>query len=49
MRELAELRKNPPEGIRVQTNEEDMLSVTGVIEGPGTYCNLSTVDVLLTH
>ncbi|KXN90398.1 Ubiquitin-conjugating enzyme E2 S [Leucoagaricus sp. SymC.cos] len=34
MRELTELRKNPPEGIRVQTNEEDMLNVIGIIEGP---------------
>ena len=35
MRELSELEKNPPEGIRVQTSEEDMLDVTGIIEGPG--------------
>ncbi|KAF6749826.1 ubiquitin-conjugating enzyme/RWD-like protein [Ephemerocybe angulata] len=34
MREINELRKNPPEGIRVQTNDEDMLDVTGIIEGP---------------
>ncbi|KAF8637095.1 hypothetical protein AX17_003000 [Amanita inopinata Kibby_2008] len=34
MRELAELKKSPPEGIRVQTNEEDMLDVTGIIQGP---------------
>ena len=38
MRELNELRRNPPEGIRIQTNEEDMLDVTGVIEGPGGCC-----------
>ncbi|KAF8889129.1 ubiquitin-conjugating enzyme/RWD-like protein [Infundibulicybe gibba] len=36
MRELSELRTNPPEGIRVQTSDEDMLDVTGIIEGPGT-------------
>lgn len=35
MREINDLRKSPPEGIRVQTNEEDMLDVTGIIEGPG--------------
>ena len=35
MRELADIEKNPPEGIRVQTNDEDMLDVTGIIEGPG--------------
>jgi ubiquitin-conjugating enzyme E2 S len=34
MRELAELKKNPLEGIRVQTNEEDMTDVTGIIQGP---------------
>ncbi|KAG5644285.1 hypothetical protein DXG03_008771 [Asterophora parasitica] len=34
MRELTDLRKGPPEGIRIQTNEEDMLDVTGIIEGP---------------
>jgi len=34
MRELAELKKNPPEGIRVVTSEENMLDVTGIIQGP---------------
>lgn len=34
MRELSELKKSPPEGIRIQTSEEDMLDVTGIIEGP---------------
>ncbi|CAA7262713.1 unnamed protein product [Cyclocybe aegerita] len=34
MRELSELEKNPPEGIRIQTNDEDMMDVTGLIEGP---------------
>lgn len=34
MRELSDLEKNPPEGIRVQTSDEDMLDVTGIIEGP---------------
>lgn len=35
MRELAELQNNPPEGIRVVTSEDNMLDVTGIIEGPG--------------
>ena len=35
MRELSELKRNPPEGIRVVTSEENMLDVTGIIEGPG--------------
>jgi len=34
MRELSELKKSPPEGIRIQASEEDMLDVTGIIEGP---------------
>ncbi|PPQ93492.1 hypothetical protein CVT25_005232 [Psilocybe cyanescens] len=34
MRELSELESSPPEGIRIQENEEDMLDVTGIIEGP---------------
>jgi len=34
MKELTELRKNPPEGIRVITSDENMLDVTGIIEGP---------------
>ncbi|KAF8958585.1 ubiquitin-conjugating enzyme/RWD-like protein [Flammula alnicola] len=34
MRELSELEKNPPEGIRIQMNDEDMLDVTGIIAGP---------------
>jgi ubiquitin-protein ligase len=37
MRELNDLKKSPPEGIRVQTSEEDMLDVTGIIEGPGKF------------
>ncbi|KZT25002.1 hypothetical protein NEOLEDRAFT_1093400 [Neolentinus lepideus HHB14362 ss-1] len=34
MRELTELKTNPPEGIRVVTNEDNMLDVTGIIQGP---------------
>jgi len=37
MRELKDLEKNPPEGIRVRSSEEDILDVTGIIEGPGEY------------
>jgi ubiquitin-conjugating enzyme E2 S len=40
MRELSELKKSPPEGIRIQTSEEDMLDVTGIIQGPGELRNL---------
>lgn len=41
MRELTELKKSPPEGIRVQTSDDNMLDVTGVIQGPGAYKVLS--------
>ncbi|KAH9988717.1 ubiquitin-conjugating enzyme/RWD-like protein [Russula vinacea] len=34
MRELKELRMNPPEGIRVQLSEESLLDLVGIIEGP---------------
>ncbi|KIP06632.1 hypothetical protein PHLGIDRAFT_72360 [Phlebiopsis gigantea 11061_1 CR5-6] len=34
MRELAELQTSPPEGIRVSTSEDNMLDVTGMIQGP---------------
>ncbi|EGO02884.1 hypothetical protein SERLA73DRAFT_176329 [Serpula lacrymans var. lacrymans S7.3] len=34
MRELSELKNNPPEGIRVVTSDDNMLDVTGIIEGP---------------
>jgi ubiquitin-protein ligase len=37
MRELVELKNSPPEGIRVVTSEDNMLDVTGIIEGPGEY------------
>jgi hypothetical protein len=52
MRELADLRKNPSEGIRVQTSEEDMLNITGIIEGPGTYDTApvpTNGDLLITY
>ncbi len=37
MKELTELQTSPPEGIRVSTQEDNMLDVTGIIEGPGAY------------
>jgi ubiquitin-conjugating enzyme E2 S len=35
MREIVELKNTPPEGIRVVTSEENMLDLTGIVEGPG--------------
>jgi hypothetical protein len=40
MREITEMKKSPPEGIRLQTSEEDMLDVTGIIQGPGKLLEL---------
>ncbi|KAF7304293.1 Ubiquitin-conjugating enzyme e2 [Mycena chlorophos] len=34
MREITQLKSSPPEGIRVQTSEDNMLDLTGIIEGP---------------
>ena len=49
MRELSELEKNPPEGIRVQTSDEDMLDLTGLIEGPGMSLILWHYTAVLTN
>ncbi|KAF7975960.1 hypothetical protein HWV62_13693 [Athelia sp. TMB] len=34
MREIVELKNSPPEGVRIVTSEDNMLDVTGIIEGP---------------
>ncbi|KAF7297092.1 Ubiquitin-conjugating enzyme e2 [Mycena indigotica] len=34
MREITQLKTAPPEGIRVQTSEDNMFDLTGIIEGP---------------
>lgn len=49
MRELNELRTNPPEGIRVITSEDNMLDVTGIVQGPGVF-SLSTLrEIISAH
>lgn len=35
MREVATLRTSPPDGLRIVTNEEDILDIVGIIAGPG--------------
>lgn len=35
MREVAELSQNPPEGIKVIFNEDDITDIQATIEGPG--------------
>jgi ubiquitin-conjugating enzyme E2 S len=42
MREITQLKNSPPEGIRVQTSEDNMLDLTGIIEGPGEHTHAST-------
>lgn len=37
MREMMEISKNAPEGIKVQYNEADFTDIQAVIEGPGLY------------
>jgi ubiquitin-conjugating enzyme E2 S len=44
MRELKDLRMNPPEGIRVQLNEESVLDLMGIIEGPGKLSEMRPFD-----
>ena len=44
MRELKELRTNPPEGIRVQLSEESVLDLVGIIEGPGKLSETRAFD-----
>jgi len=37
-KELIDIQKNPPEGIRVIMNEEDVTDIQATIEGPGSFC-----------
>lgn len=37
VREIRQLQTEPPEGIRISTDDEDILDVTGIIQGPGTF------------
>lgn len=38
-----QLKKEPLEGIRVTTAEDNMLDVTGIIEGPGMLSILKVI------
>ena len=35
-KEVADLVTDPPEGVRVITNEEDVTDIQAIIDGPGT-------------
>lgn len=37
MREMATMRSTPPDGIRITTNEEDILDFCGIVQGPGMW------------
>lgn len=47
MREISELKNSPPEGIRIVTSEENILDITGIIEGPGKVicCRISLLKL----
>ena len=34
-KEIAELKKEPPEGIKIHINDEDVTDIQATIEGPG--------------
>ena len=38
MRDVMELTQNPPEGIKVIFNEDDITDIQATIEGPGVCC-----------
>lgn len=42
MKEVKELTQNPPEGIKVISNDEDVTDVQAIIEGPGLKIVLLT-------
>lgn len=46
-KQLAELLKDPPEGIRVLVNDEDISAFSAVIEGPRMYIILPSHHKLL--
>lgn len=47
MRELIQLKNEPPEGIRIVTPDDNMLDVTGIIEGPGALLLRARLFILV--
>ena len=43
MKEISDLLSNPPEGIKLVQNEEDVTDVQAIIDGPGLFTFHSTV------
>jgi len=44
-KELIDLQKNPPEGIKVFMNEEDITDIQAAIEGPGIIIGYLIIGV----
>ena len=44
-KEVVALTEDPPEGIKVFLNEEDITDIQATIEGPGTYISTVTVHI----
>ncbi len=42
LKEIHRLKTEPPEGIRISTDEDNLLNVTGIIAGPGSFSLLTT-------
>lgn len=36
-KEIVTLRSDPPEGVRIVVDEEDLTSLEGWVQGPGTF------------
>lgn len=47
-KEIAELISDPPEGIKVLTNEEDITDIQAYIEGPGQSLNVLILSINLS-
>ena len=46
-KELIDLQKNPPEGIKVIMNEKDVTDIHATIEGPGNF-SLTLYKMMMT-
>jgi hypothetical protein len=47
MKEIGRLQTSPPEGIRVQADEDNMMDLIGMIAGPGAFAYSACARVRL--
>jgi hypothetical protein len=47
MKEIGRLQTSPPEGIRVQADEDNMMDLIGMIAGPGAFAHFACAGVRL--